>query len=232
MYFKPVDIRRMTFRRGLFGFRKADVKDFLRHVQEDYDQFIEKDKQITEIQQELANKQQTITDLNEKIAQLTLRIGQLSSENTSLRELENDYQDIEKMQLMAQRTVNTVQEEADKLLARAKQENERSLKQAEAQKMNQLMNIQIEVEGLIKEQRSLTIQVADKKTELLDLEIQCEEIMAQKQDLVEKTHLLRENFLSMQEGISNHGESFNEGNQAAAEDQAGKRLGLKAKRIG
>ena len=201
MYFKPVDIRGLTFRRGLFGFRKADVNDFIRHVLEDYDLFLESEKQLADTQQELAQKQELILQQNEKIAQLTLRLGQLSSELTSLKELEGEYQDLEKMKLLAQRTANTVQEEADKLLAQVRRENEQAMRQAEAHKMNQLMNIQIEVDALLKKQQRLMTQVADKKTELIDLEIQCEETLAQRQGILEDTEMLKERYLSMRESL-------------------------------
>lgn len=232
MYFKPVDIRGLTFRRGLFGFRKADVKDFIRHVLEDYDVFLEMEKQLADTRQELDQKQELILQQNEKIAQLTIRLGQLSSELTGLRELEGEYQDLEKMKQMAQRTANTVQEEADKLMAMAKQENERAMRQAEAHKMNQLMNIQIEIDGLVKKQQRLTTQVADKKTELIDLEIQCEEILAQKQGILEETQLLKENYLSLRGSLNNQKTDSTEEAPSIAEEQANSVMGLKAKRIG
>lgn len=232
MYFKPVDIRGLTFRRGLFGFRKADVKDFIRHVLEDYDVFLEMEKQLADTRQELDQKQELILQQNEKIAQLTIRLGQLSSELTGLRELEGEYQDLEKMKQMAQRTANTVQEEADKLMAMAKQENERAMRQAEAHKMNQLMNIQIEIDGLVKKQQRLTTQVADKKTELIDLEIQCEEILAQKQGILEETQLLKENYLSLRGSLNNQKTDSTEEASSIAEEQANSVMGLKAKRIG
>lgn len=201
MYFKPVDIRGLTFRRGLFGFRKTDVNDFIRHVLEDYDIFLEMEKQLADTQQELDQKQELLFQQNEKIAQLTLRLGQLSSELTSLRELEGEYQDIEKIKQMAQWTANTVQEEADKLLAKARRENEQAMRQAEAHKMNQLMNIQIEVDALAKKQQRLTTQIADKKSELIDIEIQCEELLVQRQGIVEETELLKEKYLSLRENL-------------------------------
>lgn len=229
MYFKPVDIRGLTFRRGLFGFRKGDVKDFVRHVLEDYDLFLEKESQLTDCQQELAQKQELLLQQNEKVAQLTIRIGQLTSDLTSLRELEGEYQDLEKMKLMAQHTANTVQEEADKLLAKAKQENERNMRQTEAQKMNQLMNIQIEVDGLVKKQQRLTAQITEKKSELIDLEIQCEETLAQKQGLMEETQLLKENYQSLRESLM---QNAREQGENLSDEQTKTFLDIKAKRIG
>lgn len=204
MFFKPVDIRGLTFRRGFFGFRKSDVRDFMKHVLEDYEHFQEKDAEIVEVQKELDESKVLILDQTQQINQLSLRIGELVRENQSLKELEGEFQDLEKMKLMAQKTAYTVQEEANKLIAQAKIEKENQLREAEAQKMNQLMNIQIKIEDLAREQERLQQKVASKRTELLDLEIQYEETLVQHQEIAQQTESLKEKFRSLQGTLDNY----------------------------
>lgn len=204
MFFKPVDIRGLTFRKGFFGFRKSDVRDFMKHVLDDYEHFQEKDAQIAEVQKELDESKALVIDQTQQINQLSLRIGELVRENEGLKELEGEFQDLEKMKLMAQKTAYTVQEEANKLIAQAKIEKENQLREAEAQKMNQLMNIQIEIDDLVTEQERLQQKVANKRTELLDLEIQYEETLAQHQEIALQTESLKQKFRSLQGTLDNY----------------------------
>ena len=146
MHFKPLDIRGLTFRRRLFGYRAGDVKDFMKHVVEDYESYQVKESEIVVYQNDIEEKEQAIKEHQRTIDQLNKNTQQLMSENERLKEFEFELQELEKMKELAQTTADTVQTEAKQLLEQAKEKSTRLVQEAEATKMNKLLNIQIELD--------------------------------------------------------------------------------------
>ncbi len=121
MHFKPLDIRGLTFRRRLFGYRAGDVKDFMEHVAEDYEAYQVKESEIVVYQHELEEKQGLIEEHEGTIHQLNEKYEQLMGENERLKEFEREIQELEKMKELAQITADAVQAEAKLLMEQAEQ---------------------------------------------------------------------------------------------------------------
>ena len=152
MHFKPLDIRGLTFRRRLFGYRAGDVKDFMKHVVEDYEAYQVKESELVVCQSELEEQRKIIKEQKVTIHQLNAKNEQLKNENERLREFEVEHQELEELKEMAQKTAEVVQAEAKVLLEQAEQTKDIILQEAETAKMNQLLNAQIELGELVNEQ--------------------------------------------------------------------------------
>jgi len=239
MHFKPLDIRGLTFRRRLFGYRAGDVKDFMKHVVEDYESYQVKESEIVVYQNDIEEKEQAIKEHQRTIDQLNKNTQQLMSENERLKEFEFELQELEKMKELAQTTADTVQTEAKQLLEQAKEKSTRLVQEAEATKMNKLLNIQIELGELIHEQEQLNEQIANKRMEYFELELQYDDLLANKERISKEAQILKQEFLSMRgkliqkytEGL----DEFIEENQLlnqSTNDEPAKVMKLTSKRIG
>lgn len=239
MHFKPNDIRGLTFRRRLFGYRTSDVKDFMNHVVDDYETYQEKESQIVVYQHELETAECSIQDHQEEVATLGKKNKQLKKENERLQDFELEVEEIEKMKQMAQQTADAVQTEVQNLLEEAEEKKERIIKEAESTKMNHLLNAQIELGELMNEQEQIKVQVANKKLELFELEEQYEETLNKKDTATRETQLMKQEFISLRskliqkyvDGIDAFIEE-NQLNQSPNESPDRKVMTLTTKRIG
>ncbi|MDT2600063.1 DivIVA domain-containing protein [Enterococcus hulanensis] len=240
MHFKPLDIRGLTFRRRLFGYRAGDVKDFMKHVVEDYEAYQVKESEIVVYQHELEEKQGLIEEREGTIHQLNEKYEQLMGENERLKEFELEIQELEKMKELAQRTADTVQAEAKQLMEQAEQKSARLLQEAESTKMNHLLNIQIELGELMSEQEHLNTQIANKKMEYFELELQCEDMLANKERVAKEAQVLKQEFLTLRskliqkyaDGLDEFIEENQLLNQPTNEEQPNNVMKLTSKRIG
>lgn len=197
MHFKPLDIRGLTFRRRLFGYRAGDVKDFMKHVVEDYEAYQVKESELVVCQSELEEQRKIIKEQKVTIHQLNAKNEQLKNENERLREFEVEHQELEELKEMAQKTAEVVQAEAKVLLEQAEQTKDIILQEAETAKMNQLLNAQIELGELVNEQDHLNAQMANKKMEFFELELQYEDMLADKERITKEAQVLKQEFLSL-----------------------------------
>lgn len=240
MHFKPLDIRGLTFRRRLFGYRAGDVKDFMKHVVEDYEAYQVKESEIVVYQNEIEEKEKEIKKHQWTVQQLNAKIKQLNAENERLKEFEVENQELEKLKEMAQRTAEAVQAEAKLLLEQAEQEKDSILQEAETAKMNHLLNVQIELGELISEQEHLNSQIANKKMEFFELELQYEDMVANKERVTNEAQVLKQEFLNLRskliqkyaEGLDEFIEENQLLNQPIMDDSQNKVMKLTSKRIG
>ena len=240
MHFKPLDIRGLTFRRRLFGYRAGDVKDFMEHVAEDYEAYQVKESEIVVYQHELEEKQGLIEEREGTIHQLNEKYEQLMGENERLKEFEREIQELEKMKELAQITADAVQAEAKLLMEQAEQKSARLLQEAESTKMNHLLNIQIELGELMSEQEHLNTQIANKKMEYFELELQCEDMLANKERVAKEAQVLKQEFLTLRskliqkyaDGLDEFIEENQLLNQPTNEEQPNNVMKLTSKRIG
>ncbi|MBO0459922.1 DivIVA domain-containing protein [Enterococcus hulanensis] len=240
MHFKPLDIRGLTFRRRLFGYRAGDVKDFMEHVAEDYEAYQVKESEIVVYQHELEEKQGLIEEREGTIHQLNEKYEQLMGENERLKEFEREIQELEKMKELAQITADAVQAEAKLLMEQAEQQSARLLQEAESTKMNHLLNVQIELGELMSEQEQLNTQIANKKMEYFELELQCEDMLANKERVAKEAQVLKQEFLTLRskliqkyaDGLDEFIEENQLLNQPTNEEQPNNVMKLTSKRIG
>lgn len=240
MHFKPLDIRGLTFRRRLFGYRAGDVKDFMEHVAEDYEAYQVKESEIVVYQHELEEKQGLIEEREGTIHQLNEKYEQLMGENERLKEFEREIQELEKMKELAQITADAVQAEAKLLMEQAEQKSARLLQEAESTKMNHLLNVQIELGELMSEQEHLNTQIANKKMEYFELELQCEDMLANKERVAKEAQVLKQEFLTLRskliqkyaDGLDEFIEENQLLNQPTNEEQPNNVMKLTSKRIG
>lgn len=240
MHFKPLDIRGLTFRRRLFGYRAGDVKDFMKHVVEDYESYQVKESEIVVYQNEIEENQKEIKKHKWTVQQLNTKIKQLNVENERLKEFEVEHQELEKLKELAQKTAETVQVEAKLLLEQAEQEKDSILQEAETAKMNHLLNVQIELGELISEQEHLNSQIANKKMEFFELELQYEDMLASKERVSKEAQVLKQEFLTLRskliqkyaEGLDEFIEENQLLNQPILEETPHKVMKLTSKRIG
>ncbi|MGM0168672.1 hypothetical protein IGI39_004427 [Enterococcus sp. AZ135] len=240
MHFKPLDIRGLTFRRRLFGYRAGDVKDFMKHVVEDYESYQVKESEIVVYQNEIEEKQKKIQEHKNMIHGLNKKNSHLNEENERLREFELEIQELEKMKELAQKTADTVQAEAKLLLEQAERQKASMLQEAETTKMNHLLNIQIELGELVREQEELNTMLANKKLEFYELELQYEDMLMKKEKAATEAQILKQEFLSVRSKlIKKYAESLDEVieenqllNQTISEEQSTKIMKLTSKRIG
>lgn len=240
MHFKPLDIRGLTFRRRLFGYRAGDVKDFMEHVAEDYEAYQVKESEIVVYQHELEEKQGLIEEHEGTIHQLNEKYEQLMGENERLKEFELEIQELEKMKELAQITADAVQAEAKLLMEQAEQKSARLLQEAESTKMNHLLNIQIELGELMSEQEQLNTQIANKKMEYFELELQYEDLLANKERVTKEAQVLKQEFLTLRskliqkyaDGLDEFIEENQLLNQPTNEEQPNNVMKLTSKRIG
>lgn len=240
MHFKPKDIRGLTFRRRLFGYRADDVKDFMRHVVEDYETYQVKESEIVVCQDEIVQLKQIIQTQEETNKTLNNTIQQLNKENERLQVFEAEIQELEKMKELAQKTADVVQTEAKLLLEEAKQQKDKLIQEAEAIKMNQLLNLQIELGELVNEKDQLNHQLASKKTEYFELELQYEDMVATKDRVSKEAQVLKQEFLSLRskliqkyaEGLDEFIEENQLLNQPTTDESTSNVMKLTSKRIG
>lgn len=240
MHFKPKDIRGLTFRRRLFGYRAGDVKDFMRHVVEDYESYQVKESEIVVYQDEIAQLKEVNQTHEETNKKLSDTIQQLNTENERLLCFEAEIQELEKKKELARKTAEAVQAEANLLLEEAKQQKDGLIQEAETAKMNHLLNLQIELGELISEKEQLNSQIANKKMEFFELELQYEDIVATKERVSKEAQVLKQEFLSLRskliqkyaEGLDEFIEENQLLNQPTTDESASKVMKLTSKRIG
>lgn len=239
MNFKPKDIRELTFRRRLFGYRAGDVEDFMRHVLEDYESYQVKNSEIEVYQDEIRQLKEINRTHEETSKKLNDDIQQLQMANERLQVFEEEVKDLERMKELAQKTADTVQLEAELLLEEARQQKDKLVQEAESAKMNHLLNFQIELGELVNEKDQLNNQIASKKREFFELELQYEDMIATKERVSKEAQVLKLEFLSLRskliqkysEGLDDFIEENQLINQPLA-DEYEKVLKLTSKRIG
>lgn len=237
--FKPKDIRELTFRRRLFGYRAGDVEDFMRHVLEDYESYQVKNSEIEVYQDEIRQLKEINRTHEETSKKLNDDIQQLQMVNERLQVFEEEVKDLERMKELAQKTADTVQLEAELLLEEARQQKDKLIQEAESAKMNHLLNFQIELGELVNEKDQLNNQIASKKREFFELELQYEDMIATKERVSKEAQVLKQEFLSLRskliqkysEGLDDFIEENQLINQPLA-DEYEKVLKLTSKRIG
>lgn len=187
----------MTFRRQLFGYRVGDVKDFMKHVVEDYESYQVSASDTIVYQDKIAELKATIEHQKWSAQQLSIKNMQLKSENERFRAIEAEISELDKMKALAQKTADTVQMEAKVLLEQAKRERDQILQEAETTKMNHLLNLQIDIDELVHEQEHLNVQIANKKKSLFELDLQYQDILAEKERFAREAQLLKSEFMTL-----------------------------------
>lgn len=214
MNFEAIEIRKLTFKKNVLGgFRQLDVNDFLRNVADDYETYDErirrlveeKDRLDAELAKHQAGQHTAVTRLEQEKNELLKKIQQLEQEKKQLelqkeplerfQELQIEYEDLNKMKRIAQKTLqaaekaaNRLLEEAEKkkatLLSEAEQQKTNLLNAAEEERLQYLFDAKLEISTLQKEQdqqaNELLAEKANleqKRQELLQLRTQiCEEV--------------------------------------------------------
>ncbi|MDU5512076.1 DivIVA domain-containing protein [Enterococcus gilvus] len=240
MHFKPRDIRGMTFRRQLFGYRVGDVKDFMKHIVEDYESYQVSESDAIVYQDKIAELKETIENQKWSAQQLSIKNMQLKSENERFRSIESEVYELDKMKELAQKTADTVQMEAQLLLEQAKRERDAILQEAETTKMNHLLNLQIDIDELVHEQEHLNVLIANKKKSLFELDLQYQDVLAEKERFSREAQLLKSEFMTLRNRLlQKYEEELNEFieenellSQPLSEDSGNKVTNLTSKLIG
>lgn len=193
MHFKPTNIRRLTFRRGLFGYRVSDVKDFTRRVVEDYESYQEVEDKIAFYEKELEATQQQIGRYKDQINSLYQQNELLAGGNERLSMFEVEFGELEKMKQLAQHTADTVEKEARQLLEDAEKEKKRIIEETEAMRLNHLLNIQLELEKVLQEKEQIKTEVHIEKGALVDLKHQIEALLVQKETVAQEISFMKDN---------------------------------------
>lgn len=196
MHFKPLDIRTLTFRRQLFGYRPSDVKDFIKHVVEDYESYQVKESELVVYRDDIENLQATIINQDLTIEKFKVTIDNLRTENERLQTFENEFQELEKMKSLAQKIADEVQDESERLLEEAKQQRDKLVQESETTRMNYLLNLQIELDELTNEKDLIESQISRKKTDLFKLEQEYEDVLVTKRRVSKEAHILKQEFQS------------------------------------
>ncbi|MGM0125818.1 hypothetical protein IGI37_003219 [Enterococcus sp. AZ194] len=197
MHFTPTDLRNLTFRKRLFGYKRADIKDFARHIVEDYETFGEKESELTVRQHEIEEKEALLDQKDQEMVELFAKMTELMFENEQLKERERTFTNLEKVNQIAEETAKTVQEAADKLIIEAEEKKKKLLEKAESSKMNHLLDAQIELGQLLNEQERIRVDVANKRLELVQIEQKYEETVRKKEAAERETVLLKDEFVSL-----------------------------------
>ena len=185
MNFSVQAIKDMTFRKTfLFGYRKSDVQDFLRHALEDYDSHELKEREIDLLKKQVENKKITLKKKEIVIQKLEEEKGILEEENDRLQILELEKQEIERMRSLSQEAANRVEQESQKILKRAQEEKKNILAKAEEQRLHALLDAQLSMGEIEKEHAQLVEDISQKKQELLTLDYQCHELTRWKLSLI------------------------------------------------
>ncbi|MGM0301256.1 hypothetical protein IGI66_000848 [Enterococcus sp. AZ048] len=240
MHFKPRDIRGMTFRRQLFGYRVGDVKDFMKHIVEDYESYQVSESDAIVYQDKIAELKETIENQKWSAQQLSIKNMQLKSENERFRSIESEVYELDKMKELAQKTADTVQMEAQLLLEQAKRERDAILQEAETTKMNHLLNLQIDIDELVHDQEHLNVLIANKKKSLFELDLQYQDVLAEKERFSREAQLLKSEFMTLRNRLlQKYEEELNEFieenellSQPLSEDSGNKVTNLTSKLIG
>ena len=240
MHFKPRDIRGMTFRRQLFGYRVGDVKDFMKHIVEDYESYQVSESDAIVYQDKIAELKETIENQKWSAQQLSIKNMQLKSENERFRSIESEVYELDKMKELAQKTADTVQMEAQRLLEQAKRERDAILQEAETPKMNHLLNLQIDIDELVHDQEHLNVLIANKKKSLFELDLQYQDVLAEKERFSREAQLLKSEFMTLRNRLlQKYEEELNEFieenellSQPLSEDSGNKVTNLTSKLIG
>lgn len=202
MNFSIQQLKELTFRRSfLFGYKKSDVQDFVRHVLEDYDSYAEKDQTIERLENQVSSKKATLSKKNKEIDGLEKEKNGLKEENERLQGLELEKQSIDQMRVMAQETANRVEKEAQKIFERAEKEREELLKSAEEDRLHALLDVQLELGELNKEQAELMVQLETKQQELLELKIQCRELDQWKEKTEQEVGVFKQELSSIKDQL-------------------------------
>lgn len=214
MNFEAIEIRKLTFKKNVLGgFRQLDVNDFLRNVADDYETYDERIRRLVEekerLDAELAKHQTgqnvTVTRLEKEKNELLKKIQQLEQEKKQLevqkeplerfKAMQIEYDDLNKMKRIAQKTLqaaetaaNRLLDEAEKkkttLLTEAEQQKTSLLNAAEEERLQYLFEAKLEISALQKEQDQQAAELLAEKAaleqtrqELLRLKTQmCEEV--------------------------------------------------------
>lgn len=202
MNFSIQQLKELTFRRSfLFGYKKADVEDFVRHILEDYDTYIEKDSVIERLEKQVSSKKATLSKKNKEIEEIETEKNRLKDENERLQGLELEKQKIDQMRKMAQETANRVEKEAQNIFERAQEEGEQLLKTAEEERLHALMDLQLELGELNKEQMDLLTQLESKKQELTELNYQCRELGQWKEKTEQEVAVFKQELSTIKEQL-------------------------------
>lgn len=240
MNFKPLTIRETKFHRSLFGYRAGDIDDFVKRVEEDYETYQVKVSELVVSQNEVEKLKETIKGYDINVQQLTSEIKQLKHENDRLSKFENEIQELEEKKKIAKKAADALQEEAEILLDKAKGKAEGIIRDAESEKLNRILNLQIKINELIDQRGQLDDQIADKKKEYFELRLQYEDVLATKERLTKEAQILGQEFQSLRnkliEKYAGSLDEFLKENQlfspSMSDESANKVTALTAKRIG
>lgn len=202
MNFSVQAIKDLTFRKSIFfGYRKSDVQDFLRHALEDYDSHELKDREIALLKKQVESKKTVLKKKESTIQSLEEEKIELQEENDRLHVLELEKQEIERMRIVAQEAANRVEQESQKIMKRAQKEKETLLAKAEEQRLHALLDVQMEMGTLEKEQASLKDELSQKKQELLTLDYQCHELTRWKKQTEKEVAVFKQELSTIKEQL-------------------------------
>lgn len=202
MNFSVQAIKDMTFRKTfLFGYRKSDVQDFLRHALEDYDSHELKEREIDLLKKQVENKKITLKKKEITIQKLEEEKGILEEENDRLQILELEKQEIERMRVLSQEAANRVEQESQKILKRAQEEKKNILAKAEEQSLHALLDAQLSMGEIEKEHAQLVEEISQKKQELLTLDYQCHELTHWKEQTEKEVAVFKQELSTIKEQL-------------------------------
>ncbi|WP_427814966.1 hypothetical protein ACQKTA_13550 (plasmid) [Enterococcus sp. 22-H-5-01] len=185
MNFKAVDIRKLTFKTTVGnGFKKKDVEDFLKKTATDYEIY---DEKIRTAQEE---KAELVKEYEEQISRQKHRISILEEANTEnveanktlinekqqlqkqlksldeVQQLNLNYSEVKKLKRIAENSLSAAENAANRLIDEAKQQKVAIRTEAEDEKNQYLLQAQLEISALVKEQEAKEQGLRDQEVAL------------------------------------------------------------------
>ncbi|WP_367377485.1 hypothetical protein [Enterococcus gilvus] len=185
MNFKARDIRKLTFKTTVgSGFRKKDVEDFLKKAATDYEIYdeklrtaqLEKETLVNDHEKQISFQQHRVSVLEERTTELTATNKQLRNKNETLekqlrsldevQELNLHYGEVKKLKRIAESSLSAAETAANRLIEEAKHQQINLRSEAEDEKNQYLLQAQLEINQLVKEQEAKEQGLRDREVAL------------------------------------------------------------------
>lgn len=189
MNFKAIDIRKLTFKTTVgSGFRKKDVEDFLKKAASDYEIYDEKIRTVTneketltkDYEEQLSFHKHRISILEENNTEMNQANRQLISEKQALKkqlasleevqQLNLNFNEVKKLKRIAENSLSTAENAANRLVDEAEKQKQSIRSEAEDEKNQYLLQAQLEISALVKEQEAKEQGLRDREHVLKERE--------------------------------------------------------------